>query len=225
MNNRKLVEYAMKRTRILKMPRRSLSTFGITNIDYYMLSRVDEQTRVREGRVISSRPEIIKPAEFTELFEGFGEDGEDYGKEIFELFGKNPRILNYRFKNEARSVSDTTSSLREVYDKLKEKTSGNEAPLSAIIEGMDSAWQISVMKFIVDMTLKSASENISDLEDKGMFPDEHGVPQNVRNRIEYLFAEAEKNPEAINKIGSFLNEMNLFRDYEDRFFRLLKKKK
>ena len=206
------------------MPRRSLSTFGITNIDYYMLSRVEEQTRVREGRVVSSRPEIIKPAELTELFEGFGEDEEEYGKEIFEIFGKNPRILNYRFRNEARSVSDTATPLREVFDKLKEKTAGKEAPLSAIIEGIDSAWQISVMKFIVDMTLKSAGENISDLEDKGMFPDEHGIPQNIRNRIEHLFAEAEKTPEALNKLGNFLSEKNLFRDYEDRFFRLLKKK-
>ena len=59
MTDRKnIFEYALRHTKILKMPQQNLSTFGTTNIDYYALSRVKENTRIRQGKVISSRPRI-----------------------------------------------------------------------------------------------------------------------------------------------------------------------
>ena len=225
MNKKEIVEYALNRTRILRMPRSSLSTFGTTNIEYYMLSDINDMTRVREGRVISHRPKILKPYEITELFEGFGNSAEEFGREVFDVFGKNPRILNYRFTNKPRKSSESSSSIKEVYLKIGEQLDKKNSRLTAVIEGGEDTWQISVMKFIIDMTLKSAGENIMEMEEKGMFPDEKGIPGFVRNRIEFLFREAEKDRSNTDELGKYLTKQGVFREYEDRFFRLFRNKR
>lgn len=221
MQEKDIFENAIKNTSILKMPRRNISTFGITNIDYYLLSKAANYTKIREGKVISQRPEIIKPAALSELFEGFGDYADKYGEEIFKMFGKNTKILNYRFKNQPKTTSESVSSLHEVFEKICEDIDRGDN-LAAIIKGDENTWQIAIMKFIIDMTLKSAEGNINELEERGLFPDESGIPQNIRNRIEYLFEEAKKVKMKRNELGKLLNDYGLLKEYEDRFFRLFK---
>ncbi|MBN2406286.1 MAG: hypothetical protein JXJ19_01185 [Elusimicrobia bacterium] len=222
MNEKELFDHALKNTRLLKIPKRNISTFGTTNIDYYLLTKLETGTRVREGKVISQRPEIIKPSQVAELFEGFGEYGEKYSGDIFEIFGKNPKILNYKFRNSPKTSNDSKLPIHEVLRKINRELRKKDNDMAAIIKGEDATWQISVMKFIVDMTLKSAEGNISDLEEKGLFPDEQGIPEYIRNRIEFLFKDSRKNKGSINKLGKLLNDYGLFREYEDRFFRLFR---
>ena len=142
--------------------------------------------------------------------------------ELKKILDKNPKILNYRFKNSPKTSSDSKLPMHEVLRKINRELRSRENNMAAIIKGEDTTWQISIMKFIVDMTLKSAEGNISELEERGLFPDEHGVPEYIRNRIEYLFRESKKNRNSINKLGRLLNDYGLFREYEDRFFRLFK---
>lgn len=222
MQEKDIFENAIKNTIILKMPRRNISTFGTTNIDYYLLSKAGKNTKIREGKVISQCPEIIKPAEISELFEGFGDYADKYGKEIFEIFGKNMKILNYRFKNQPKTTSESVSSMQEVFKKISNELDKNGNNLAAIIKGDEDTWQIAIMKFIIEMTLKSAGGNINELQERGLFPDESGIPQNIRNRIEYLFEEAKKNKIKRSELGKLLNDYGLFKEYEDRFFRLFK---
>ncbi len=222
MDKREIIKIALENTKILKMPKQKLSTFGTTNMNYFLLSRLDDSTRVREGKVISRKPEIISPAEISELFEGFDDYGREYAKELFEYSGSSPRMLNYRFKNIQEKTSESTSGLYDVYKKIKEDIEKGGNGLTAVIKGDESTWQISIMKFIIDMTVKSSGGNISDLEERGMFPDETGIPQNIRNKIDYLFEEARKDRSRIDELGTLLNKHNLFREYEDRFFKLLK---
>lgn len=205
----------------MQMPRRNIATFGTTNIDYYLLSRSKKITRIREGKVVSHRPEIIKPSDISELFEGFDDSGEKYADELFDMFGRNTKMLNYKFKNLLNTTTETASPVKEVVEKIEKKISDNE-DLSAIIKGSEKTWQISIMKFIVEMTLKSAGSNISDLEDRGFFPDETGIPGYIRNRIEYLFRTGRNNRFKREQLGKILNEYKLFKEYEDRYFALFK---
>ena len=79
------VEYAARHTEILRHPRQHLSTFGITNIYYYLVTEpvysdlVDNvsETVIREGRVIAERPKIVTPYYLTRL-EGFSYDARRY---------------------------------------------------------------------------------------------------------------------------------------------------
>ncbi|MFC2060947.1 hypothetical protein ACFLUV_00375 [Elusimicrobiota bacterium] len=222
MNEKRLYENAMKMTEILKMPVQNIATFGPTNIEYYFLSEVDDGTRVREGRVLSQRPEIIRPASIAELFEGFGENTPELAEEIFNRMKRNPRILNYKFSNIPGSTSRYTDPFYEVFKRIQGDIEKNERNLASVVKGNDDTWQISMMKFIVDMTLRSAGENMSDLEDKGLFPDEYGVPEYIRNKIKYLFKEAKKDKTRVSELGKLLNDNGLFKEYEDRFFKLFK---
>ena len=55
------IEYVVRHTEILRLPKQSLSTFGVTNIYYYMVTEPAykelvnnvTETVVREGRVIA----------------------------------------------------------------------------------------------------------------------------------------------------------------------------
>jgi len=222
MNKKDKIKNALRRTYILKMPKSCLSTFGITNIEYYVLSSLSDGTRIREGRVISNKPQIVNPFELDGLFEGFGEYGERYAEEFLEIIGENTKILNYRFKNIPGSSSRMSESLAEVITKVRNEINEKEKNLAAIIKGDDETWNISIMKFIVEMTLRSAGENIAELEEHGLFPDRSGVPKYVKNRIEYLFEKAKTNKAAVEELGNLLNKYKLFSQYEDRFFRLFK---
>ena len=74
----KRIKYAVQHTEILRAPKQSLSTFGTTNVYYYLLTEpvyselVENitETVVREGRVIAERPRIVTPYYLSRL-EGF----------------------------------------------------------------------------------------------------------------------------------------------------------
>jgi len=81
---------AVRHTEILRAPKQSLYTFGITNIYYYLvtepvyselLNNISE-TVIREGRVIAERPRIVTPYYLSSL-EGFSPG------DIFGLYWKN----------------------------------------------------------------------------------------------------------------------------------------
>ena len=225
MNDDRTIAQALSLTRVLKLPRQKLSTFGVTNIDYYMLSVTDEtHTRLRRGKVISRRPEILRIADIKELFEGFGDNQDNMAEEMFRHIGRNPRILNYRFKNEPVSSETITESFPEVYRRIRKEVERKDLDLTSILKGDDQNWQISVMKLIVDITMRSAGENIAELEQHGMFSDQKGVPENIYNRIEYLFSKAEQDRTRISELGDMLNKYKLFEEYEDRFFTLMNRK-
>ncbi len=222
MDKENIVDYALKKTRIIRMPKQSISTFGVTRINYYALSKIGVNSRIREGKVISEKPKIINPFSILDIFEGFGDDGNKFSEEIFNMFGKNPRILNYKFKNEPNNAYKSSFSISDISEKIEREIERKNNNLAAIIICDDRVWQISIMKFIVDMALKSAGENIADFEKKGLFADKKGIPTYVKNKIEYFFKESAKDKKKIKELGKILTDYGLFKEYEDRFFSLYK---
>jgi hypothetical protein len=75
------IEYAISHTEVLRPPRQTLSTFGTTNIYYYLLTEPAykelahdvAETVIREGRVIAERPRIVTPYYLCHV-EGFSAD-------------------------------------------------------------------------------------------------------------------------------------------------------
>ena len=63
------IKYAVDHTEILRSPKQSLSTFGTTNIYYYLVTepayselvKNATETVIREGRVFAERPRIVTP--------------------------------------------------------------------------------------------------------------------------------------------------------------------
>lgn len=216
---------AMNRTKILRPPRHTLATFGTTLLNYVLLSPLlesESQCRLREGRVTAHRPQIITPDLWKKRFEGFGDDNEKYEGVMDQLFGEKLRGLEYTFKNELDKTTLESAPLPEVADRARSVMERDNAPRTALLQGPDAAWGLSVMKFIVDMSMRSFPVNLRELDEHDAFDPGKRVEARTRHHIEGLFREASANPALIKKLGETLKEAGLFSEYEDRFFALVR---
>jgi hypothetical protein len=215
----------MNKTQILRPPRHTLATYGTTTLHYVFLSEIpnaENQCRLREGRVTAQRPQIITPDIWRKRFDGFGEDAEMYRGMMDELFGDAFRGLEYTFKNDLDRTSIESSSLKEMAQRTQDVMDKENAPRTALFQGPDATWGLSMMKFIVEMSLRSFPANIREIHEHDGFDPQKRIQQQTRARVERLFKEAHVNPSHIKALGETLKETGLFQEYEDRFFALVR---
>ena len=103
------IKEAVRHTEILRLPKQSLATFGMTNIYYYLVTEPAYselwkgviETVVREGRVIAERPRIVTPYYLSRL-EGVSSDAKKYFDMLIRAHGANAPGLFYAYKNEPK---------------------------------------------------------------------------------------------------------------------------
>jgi len=221
---------AVKHTEILRLPKRSLATFGTTNIYYYLvtepayseLAKGATETVVREGRVIAERPRIVTPFYLSHL-EGFSSEAKKYFDMLIKTHGPNAPSLFYTYKNEPKELTIVSDNLLAVVDKLNNDIDKHGDPLASIIRGQDELWDVSLMKFIYEMTRSSLPDNLAQMGTKGLLDiDTRGIPMDIRVRIEELFSLAYKGDIEPKELKEELDRWGLFEEYEDRFFAIFK---
>ncbi|MBN2238181.1 MAG: hypothetical protein JW712_00270 [Dehalococcoidales bacterium] len=228
----KRILQAVVNTEIIRAPRQNLYTFGTTNIYYYLvtvpayseLTGGPTETVVREGRVIAERPKIVTPYYLSNL-EGFSQEARQYFQALIEEFGeRSVHGLVYAYKNEPKEMNIVSNDLRSVVDKLNEEIDKREDKLSAIIKGEDTLWDVSLMKFIFEVTRTSAPHNFKQLETRGLLEmDSRGTPRGVRDKINDLFEEVGNGEREAGELKEELERWGLFEEYQDRFFSLFKR--
>lgn len=226
MDPNKYFENVLKKTDILKSPEKRLSTFGETRINYFFLSEIDgfkDRSRLREGLVIAEKPKLITPELLRERFEGFGEEQSQFGKWISETYGDLFRGLEYHFKNETSSIHIEHTPLKVLADEIEKRLNEDDLRHSAIIKGPDETWQISLMKFIVDECISSFTQNIKDLGEHGFFDSPKDILKGRKKIIEELFEKAKNDHSYTSLLGKKLNEFGLFKEYEEDFFKLIRR--
>lgn len=229
------IAYAINNTAVLRPPKQTLATFGTTNIYYYLVTipaysellnnvNVDE-TVVREGRVIAERPQVITPSYLVNL-EGFSEYAKKYLEAVVQEHSPHAPGLFYRYKNEPKELTIVSTHLDSVVDRINQKINKEGDPLSTIIKGVDEMWDVSLMKFIHDVTQGSLESNIIELGRKGLFDiDYSGIPRDARNRIEELFDQVKRGELDPSELKLELDRWGLFQEYEDRFLSLFRKRR
>ena len=225
------IEYAISHTEVLRPPRQTLSTFGATNIYYYLLTEPsykelvqgEEETVVREGMVRAERPRVVTPSYLINV-EGFSEHAKRYLEMIARAYGTHTPGLFYGYKNEPKELNIVSSDMNSVVRKLNETIDKEGNQFASIIKGVDELWDVSLLKFIFDMTSHSVGNNMFELGSRGLLNmDRKGVPLEARQSIEQLFAlvkDGELEPSALK---TELDRWGLFEEYEDRFFRMFGK--
>jgi len=222
---------AVRHTEILRPPKQTLATFGTTNIYYYLVTepvykelvKNVTETVVREGRVITERPRIVTPYYLSNL-EGFSTEARRYFETLVKEYGSSIRGLFYTYKNEPKELTIVSENLFSVVDKLNAEIDKRGDPLAAIIKGEDALWDVSLMKFIFEVTQSSLQDNLSQLESRGLLNiDAAGIPVEARVRIEELFEKVAKGESEPRELEAELNRWGLFEEYEDRFFNMFKK--
>lgn len=225
------IEYAVRHTEILRLPRQSLSTFGTTNIYYYLLTEPAyveltedvSETVIREGRVIAERPRIVTPYYLSRL-EGFSPEAGKYFDALVSTYGASAPGVFYTYKNEPKKLTIVSDRWLSVVDKLNSEIDERGDPLVSIIKGQDELWDVSLMKFIYEVTRTSLRSNLLQMEARGLLDvDSSGVPRDARVRIEELFRMVKRGEREPYELKNELDRWSLFAEYEDRFFAIFRK--
>ena len=225
------IRYAIENTELVRPPRQALATFGISDIRYYLLTQPvytditgnTEETVVREGRVIAERPKIVTPYYLLNLFQGF-EHGQEYADYVLRTYGANEPGLLYRYRNEPSGMNILASPVESVIENINQEIERSENPLSTIIKGVDELWDISLMKFIHDITRQSLGSNVMEMGMRGMLGMEGGIPRHARYVIEQLFRQAASERAKVSELEAELRRWGLFGEYEDRFLDLFRRR-
>jgi hypothetical protein len=224
---------AVQHTEILRPPKQSISTFGMTNIYYYLVTEPAytelvkdvTETVIREGRVVSQRPRIVTPYYLSRL-EGFSSEARKYFDSLVKSHSANAPGLFYTYRNEPGGLNIVSDNILSVVNKLNAEIDKRGDPLTSIIKGEDELWDVSLMKFIYELTRSSLRHNLTQMGTRGLLDiDEGGVPAEARLRIEELFAQVSRGDYEPYELKAELDRWGLFEEYEDRFFNIFKRKR
>jgi hypothetical protein len=53
-------------------------------------------------------------------------------------------------------------------EKTRVKVEESNEPLSAVIQGVDDAWEVCLLKFTIDLIERSSADNLGDFRRRGL---------------------------------------------------------
>lgn len=229
MASRAEIEYASELTETVLQPEKPLETFGVTAVGYYVVTELLDtvgRVRIREGRFHVERPQVITPSYFaSQLVENFGEEARTYA----ERFAKSPeglRILQYglQFRKEENRQSVVPGNLDDVAHEIARDLRSREDAFSGVVIGVDDLWEVSLLRFGIELIGASAPKHVRDLAGEGLLdPTRNGVPAAVREELESDFIQAAGDRDSIHALGNKLRKYGLLSEYEDRLYELIRK--
>lgn len=166
-------QYAIENTQVILAPEHKIATFGTTSFRFYLISELMDsvnEVRVRDGRIHADRPQILTPDHFSRLLlEGFGDKAQRYADQLRERF-QNMAVLRYGFQFRKTDVTEQMfrDPIESVIERTKSYVQHREDHLSAVIQGVDEAWEVCLLKFTVDMIERSSGGNIGDFKRRGL---------------------------------------------------------
>lgn len=225
------IREAVIKTQVIRLPKQSLSTFGITNVYYYLVSEASynefihgQETVIREGRVIAERPRIVTPYYLSRI-QGFSAEAAQYFQMLMQNFNANSPGLFYAYRNEPKEMNTVSDNMEAVVAKLTGEIDKKGDPMTSIIKGEDSLWDVSILKFIYEITDRSLPDNVRQLNQQGLLRmDASGLPADARVRIEGLFEMVAKGDLEPAVLKTELDRWGVFEEYQDRFLKMFKNK-
>ena len=164
-------QYALENTHVLLAPKRRIETFGNTAFRFHLLTesmdRVNE-IKVREGTIHAERPTLVTPEHHAQvLLENFGEKATEFAEWLRGSHGQLAAILRYGFQFRRSQINEhlVHDCLEKVSERITDEVAHSQErdPLSAVIRGVDDAWEVCLLKFTMDLVQGSAPGNVGDL--------------------------------------------------------------
>ena len=163
--------YAMENTRVVIAPSHTIQTYGQTSFRFRLVTEpMDEagSVRLRQGMIHAERPRILAPSHLSRmLLEGFGERAREFAEWVEGDQGFH--LLRYGFSLKKTDLSERLlhEPKEELIPRLEEEIRREDDPLNTLIEGVDDAWEVCVMKFTMDLIRRSAGENMAEWKRRG----------------------------------------------------------
>jgi hypothetical protein len=224
------IQAIAEQTTVVRAPVQPLATFGITKVTYYLVTApalADEdapadEAVIRSGIVTANRPQIVTPTYLLNLFDGFAH-GDEFARYLRENYGPNAPGLLYTYKNELQDTNVISDPPDTVAHRLADQLNREGQVHAAVIRGVDHYWDVSLMKFIHDLTVGSLGQTIGDLGRHGLLGMDRGVPRAARVRIEEMFAAVAAGEVEPIQLKTELDRWGLFEEYEDRFLGMFRR--
>jgi len=164
--------YALENTRVVIAPSSTIETYGQTSFRFRLVTEpMDEagSVRLRMGMIHAERPRILAPQYISRLLlEGFGDKAREFAGWMEEQ--KDIHFLRYGFSLRKTDLSEhlLRQPKEEVLERLREELRRDDDPMDTLIEGVDDAWEVCLMKFTMDMIRRSAGENVAEWKRRGL---------------------------------------------------------
>ena len=83
---------------------------------------------------------------------------------------RNMAVLRYGFQFRKTDLSEQTlrDSLDSVINRTRRKVESKNESLSAVIHGVDDAWEVCLLKFTIDLVERSSGNNLGDFRKRGL---------------------------------------------------------
>ena len=214
--------YAVNNTKLVTTPTSKLETFGDTIVNYSLICEdMDNVNKIciKEGQIKALKPTIITPDILGKInLNDFGSDANEYA-EWLKNNAKELNIMQYGFSIYKQEIKEyfVTDNIDNVVERVKKEKEKENDPLSAIIIGVNSPWEVCLLKLVVDLVQKSAQGNFNQLKKHSS-----NNNTNIYNKIDNEFVFASKDPSRINNLAKLIKQNGLWKQYEDRFFALVK---
>ena len=214
--------YAVNNTELVSKPTAQLETFGDTIINYSLIcEQMDSVGKIiiREGVLKALKPAIITPNALGQVdLQNFGDEAQKY-TEWLKKNAQNLVILQYGFSIEKKEIKESviTDNIDNVVARVKKEIEQRNDPLSAVLIGVDTPWEVCLLKLMVELVQESASGNMKNIQNRSL-----KEKKDFLDRIDQAFAKASREPSRINDLASMLKKEGLWEKYEDRFFALVR---
>ena len=104
--------------------------------------------------MIAERPRIVTPSYLSRV-QGFSAEAKKYFEMLMTHYDPNSPGLYYAYRNEPKELNVVSDNLPAVVAKLNEEIDQKGDPLVSIIKGEDMLWDVSILKFIYEITQRS----------------------------------------------------------------------
>ena len=172
--NRSSVDYAMRQTKVLYVPDRRIDTFGDTRFNFRLITEPMDEVgvcRIRSGWVEANRPRRLRPADLRGIeTEGFGADAARFFDWMREHGARLQVLFEYGFRFGRSDVNEELvhESSAEVTDRVVTEALSSGDAYRAVISGVDDAWEVSLLYFMLQMIQQSHEINVFDFRRRGL---------------------------------------------------------
>ena len=224
---------AIEQTYVVKFPQQHLATFGITEIDYFIVtepvytafnpSKQQLEGVLRTGKVKANQPHVITP-NYALNISGFSKSAYEYMESISCEYGPNSPAIMYQYSNDPGNLEILNGIPTEIAQRISKDLSDRNNHLSVVIVGVDEFWDVALLKFIYEYTAASISFNSQEIRSAGLLDpiEKYGnLPVAVVNQIEEMFKSVSVGG-SVEILKKELEKWGVYQFYEDRFLGLFK---
>lgn len=171
--DRESFHYALENTRTHVEPTGLIETFGTTTFDFVLVSELMDEVdrvRLRRGTLQAERPRIVAPRHFSKiLLDGFGEKAREFADWLEEQ-GEDLKLLRYGFQITKSNLREEVVSggIEKIIAQAAEEARAGGETRRAVIESVDDAWEVSLLKLAFDTANRSAGGNIQEWKKRGL---------------------------------------------------------